>query len=186
MLRKSLVSILLLTVYLGSCLLIYNSETNNNETSIKTTSIEKSENTANIKETDKKESNEDIIGTLTISKLNLSNNIYNIDNPHNNVDENVTILNDDNNLIVLAAHSGPGYIAFFDDLDKLELNDTINLTYKKKEHVYKIINIEEQAKDGTIEINKTNTKRLILTTCSKKDKSKQLVITALLEKDDFE
>ena len=176
MLRKSLVSILLLTVYLGSCLLIYSSETNNNETSIKTARIEKSENTANIKKTDKKENNEDIIGTLTISKLNLSNNIYNIDNPHNNVDENVTILNDDNNLIVLAAHSGPGYIAFFDDLDKLELNDTINLTYKKKEHVYKIMNIEEQTKDGTIEINKTNTKRLILTTCSKKDKGKQLVV----------
>lgn len=185
MLRKSLVSILLLTVYLGSCLLIYNSENNTNKTSISTENIGKNENTANIKNIDKVENNEDIIGTLTIKKLNLSNDIYNIDNPHNNVDENVTILNDDINLIVLAAHSGPGYIAFFDDLDKLKIDDTINLKYKNKEYIYKIINIEEQAKDGTIEINKTDNQRLILTTCSKKDKKKQLVITSILEKDDF-
>ena len=192
MLRKSLVSILLLTVYLGSCLLIYNSENNTNKTSISTENIEKNENTANangnanIKNINKVENKEDIIGTLTIKKLNLSNNIYTINNPHNNVDENVTILNDDINLIVLAAHSGPGYIAFFDDLDKLKIDDTINLKYKNKEYIYKIINIEEQAKDGTIEINKTDNQRLILTTCSKKDKKKQLVITSILEKDDFE
>ena len=206
MLRKSLVSILLLTAYLGSCLLIYNTETNTK--SIKTTNIENSTNTANYInnkniQTDNEiigtltieklnlsksiyninsshnnvEENDEIIGTLTIDKLNLSKNIYNINSSHNNVEENVTILNDDINLIVLAAHSGPGYIAFFNDLDKLELNDTINLTYKGKDLVYKVTNIEEQAKDGTIEINKTNKQRLILTTCSKKDKNKQLVIT---------
>ena len=174
MLKKSLVSILLLTIYLGSCLLIYNSEKNNKV--INTANIERNTNTSYISTVTKKE-NDEIIGTLTINKLNLSKNIYNINSSHNNVEENVTILNDDINLIVLAAHSGPGYIAFFNDLDKLELNDTINLTYKGKDLLYKVTNIEEQAKDGTIEINKTNKQRLILTTCSKKDKNKQLVIT---------
>ena len=173
MLRKSLVSILLLTVYLGSCLLIYNSE--KDIKSISTANLERNTNTSYIS-TVSKEENDEIIGTLTIDKLNLSKNIYNINSSHNNVEENVTILNDDINLIVLAAHSGPGYIAFFDDLDKLELNDTINLTYNNKNLVYKVTNIEEQAKDGTIEINKTNKQRLILTTCSKKDKGKQLVV----------
>ena len=38
------------------------------------------------------------------------------------------------------------------------------------------LSIEEQVKDGTIEINKTDKQRLILTTCSKKDKTKQLVV----------
>ena len=174
MLRKSLVSILLLTIYLGSCLLIYDNE--KDIKSISTTNIERNTNTSYIS-TINKEENDEIIGTLTIDKLNLSKNIYNINSSHNNVEENVTILNDDINLIVLAAHSGPGYIAFFNDLDKLELNDTINLTYKGKDLVYKVTNIEEQAKDGTIEINKTNKQRLILTTCSKKDKNKQLVVT---------
>ena len=175
MLRKSLVSILLLTVYLGSCLLIYDNE--KDIKSISTTNIERNTNTSYIS-TINKEENDEIIGTLTIDKLNLSKNIYNINSSHNNVEENVTILNDDINLIVLAAHSGPGYIAFFDDLDKLELNDTINLTYNNKNLVYIVTNIEEQTKDGTIEINKTDKQRLILTTCSKKDKNKQLVITS--------
>ena len=173
MLRKSLVSILLLTAYLGSCLLIYNSE--KDIKSISTANLERNTNTSYIS-TVSKEENDEIIGTLTINKLNLSKNIYNINSSHNNVEENVTILNDDINLIVLAAHSGPGYIAFFNDLDKLELNDTVNLTYNNKNLVYKVINIEEQPKDGTIEINKTDKQRLILTTCSKKDKTKQLVV----------
>ena len=174
MLRKSLVSILLLTVYLGSCLLIYNSE--KDIKSISTANLERNTNTSYISTVNKDE-NDEIIGTLTIDKLNLSKKIYNINSSHNNVEENVTILNDDMNLIVLAAHSGPGYIAFFNDLDKLELNDTVNLTYNNKKLVYKVTNIEEQPKDGTIEINKTDKQRLILTTCSKKDKTKQLVVT---------
>ncbi len=173
MLRKSLVSILLLTVYLGSCLLIYNSE--KDIKSISTANLERNTNTSYISTVNKDE-NDEIIGTLTIDKLNLSKKIYNINSSHNNVEENVTILNDDMNLIVLAAHSGPGYIAFFNDLDKLELNDTVNLTYNNKKLVYKVTNIEEQPKDGTIEINKTDKQRLILTTCSKKDKTKQLVV----------
>ena len=148
MLRKSLVSTLLLTIYLGSCLLIYNSEKNNKV--INTANIERNTNTSYIS-TVSKEENDEIIGTLIIEKLNLSKNIYTINSSHNNVEENVTILNDDINLIVLAAHSGPGYI---------------------------VTNIEEQTKDGTIEINKTDSQRLILTTCSKKDKNKQLVITS--------
>ena len=180
MLRKSLVSILLLTIYLGSCLLIYTNETNTKN--IKTTNIEKTTNTGNY--ISSKNEQEETIGTLTIDKINLSRDIYNINSSHNNVDENVTILNDAINLIVLAAHSGPGYIAYFDDLDKLELNDIVKLTYNNKDLIYKVTNIEEQVKDGTIEINKTNKQRLILTTCSKKDKNKQLVITSEIVKDD--
>ncbi len=174
MLRKSLVSILLLTIYLGSCLLIYNSETNIK--SVSTKNIENNTNTSNTSYISTKDNNE-IIGTLTIDKLNLSKNIYNINSSHNNIEENVTILSDDINLIVLAAHSGPGYIAFFNDLDKLALNDNIKLNFKGEDLVYKVTNIEEQVKDGTIEINKTDKERLILTTCSTKDKGKQLVIT---------
>ena len=171
MLRKSLVSILILTAYLSSCLIIYNIETDKKEITSKISNIEKNINTANYIN-----NNEKIIGTLTIDKINLSQDIYNIKSSHNNVEENVTILNDDNGLIVLAAHSGQGSIAYFNNLDQLNLNDTINLTYKNKKLTYKVTKIEDQVKDGTIEINKTNTKRLILTTCSKKDKNKQLVI----------
>ncbi len=159
---------------MSSCLLIYKEEDNNYKKSI--INENKIKNSVNIKK------NHEIIGILKIDKINLNNNIYTITSTHNNIEENVTILNDQEELIVLAAHSGPGKIAYFNDLDKLEINDTINLKYKKENLIYKVIKIEEQIKDGTIEINKTNNKRLILTTCSKKDKNMQLVITTEIAK----
>ncbi|HIS38004.1 MAG TPA: sortase [Candidatus Onthousia faecavium] len=180
MLRKSLISFLLLTIYLGSCLLIYTDE--NKENTVEKAKIENSN--TNYLDNSIVTKN-DVIATLEIPKINLKRDIYSLANPHNNVEENVTILTDTENLIVLAAHSGPGDIAYFNDLDKLILNDTINLTYKNTNQLYKITNIEEQPKDGNIEIKKSNQKRLILTTCSKKSNNKQLVIIAKIEKDDL-
>ena len=176
MLRKSLISLLVLTLYIGSCILIYNNETNNNSKKIGITNISSNTNTSNKVNYLNNNIKEKPIAKLYIDKINLTKDIYDINSPYNNVDENVTILNDDNNLIVLAAHSGPGSIAYFNDLDQLDLNDKVRLLYNNKETNYKVTKIEEQVKDGTIEINKTNKQRLILTTCSKKDKNKQLVI----------
>ena len=175
MLRKSLVSLLVLTLYIGSCYIIYSSESNN-EKKINTTNISSTTNTSNKINYLNNDIKEKPIATIHIDKINLTKDIYDINSTHNNVEENVTILNDDKDLIVLAAHSGPGSIAYFDDLDKLIIDDKINLIYNNKKINYKVTKIEEQPKDGTIEINKTNKQRLILTTCSKKDKSKQLVI----------
>ena len=175
MLRKSLISFLLLTIYLGSCLLIYNYESK--DKTIKKDNINYLDNAIN--------KNNTVIATLEIAKINLKKDIYSLNNPHNNVEENVTILTDTENLIVLAAHSGPGDIAYFNDLDKLILNDTINLTYKNVNLIYKVTCIEEQTKDGNIEIRKSNKKRLVLTTCSKKSNDKQLVIISEIKKDDL-
>lgn len=185
MLRKSLVSLLVLLIYLGSCFIIYNSvEARGKATKISSNNIISTTNTANktskanfVNNLKKENDKEKPIAILSINKINLKKEIYDINSKHNNVEENVTILNDDDNLIVLAAHSGPGVIAYFDDLDELEINDKVELKYKNNNLTYKVIKIEEQLKDGTIEINKTPKKRLILTTCSKKDKLKQLVIT---------
>ena len=136
MLRKSLISFLLLTIYLGSCLLIYTDE--NKENTVEKAKIENSN--TNYLDNSIVTKN-DVIATLEIPKINLKRDIYSLANPHNNVEENVTILTDTENLIVLAAHSGPGDIAYFNDLDKLILNDTINLTYKNTNQLYKITNI---------------------------------------------
>ncbi len=177
MLRKSLISLLVIVIYIGSCILIYNSETSNNDNKkISITNISSNTNTSNKVNYINNNIKEKPIAKLHIDKINLTKDIYDINSSHNNVEENVTILNDDKNLIVLAAHSGPGSIAYFNNLDKLDLNDKISLIKNNKENNYKVIKIEEQVKDGTIEINKTNKERLILTTCSKKDKNKQLVI----------
>ena len=88
-------------------------------------------NIDNLKNKDK-----DIIGTLIIDKIKLKESLYNINSPKNNVNEHVTILKEsimpdqNNSIMFLAAHSGIGKIAFFEELDKLQKNDIIILIYK--------------------------------------------------------
>ena len=129
--------------------------------------------------------NTDILGTITINKINLKNNLYNIDDTRNNIEENVTILKEsvmpdkDNSIIFLAAHSGTGKIAYFERLNELKVNDLIKLKLKDKTYYYKIIEIFEKDKDGFIDISKTKEKQLVLTTCSPSKKNKQLIINSI-------
>ena len=63
------------------------------------------------------------IGRLIIEKIKLDQALYDINSPNNNVEENVTILKgsslptNNKGIIFLAAHSGTGDIAYFNDLD---------------------------------------------------------------------
>lgn len=134
--------------------------------------------------TDKKESP---IGKIIIKKIAINNNLYNINSKHNNIEENITILEDSimpdktNSIMYIAAHSGDGKIAYFNDLDKLKTNDEITIIYKNKKYIYSVKNIWEENKNGYIHINRENEKQLILTTCSKTKKNKQLVINSTLK-----
>ena len=122
------------------------------------------------------------IGEILIKKINLKQPIYNQTSKKNNIEENVTILNgsespsQENSIMFLAAHSGQGNIAFFNNLDKLNINDIILLKYDNITYKYIVTNIWETKKDGNIEIIKENYQQLILTTCSKQNKKKQLII----------
>ncbi len=84
-------------------------------------------------------------------------------------------------LIVLGAHSGIGKIAYFNDLDKLKINDEIKLIYYNKEYTYIITSISTQEKNGHINISKKDTSQLILTTCDKENKNKQLIIESKIK-----
>lgn len=179
--------ILLLTCYMIFCFSIYQ---NNNlkPKTIKSNNIERIENTSISKNEIIKANNDDnnsnidenLLATLSIKKINLKENIYPLTDKRNNVEEHVSILNgsnlNDDSLIILAAHSGYGKIAYFDRLDELKVDDRIELSINNKVLVYRLKKSEKQEKTGKIEIIKENTQQLILTTCSKDDKSKQLVI----------
>ena len=169
MLKRNLISLLLLSIYLISCLFIY---TKNCQ---KPTATSTSQNQYNPKDSFPIESNE-IIGTLTIEKIKLEKNLYNLNSPENNVDKNVTLLVDNENLIVIAAHSGTGPLAYFNDLDRLKINDEVDLTLHNNTYIFIVTKIENQTKDGTIELDKQAEKSLVLTTCNKNDKTKQLVL----------
>lgn len=131
---------------------------------------------------------EKYIAKLVIPKINLDKPIYSLNSKLNNVEKNVTILegsilpNNDNSIIFLAAHSGNGGIAYFNNLDKLKLNDNIIFQYNNYRYYYIINSIFEEDKDGDIEINITSKNQLVLTTCSKTDSKKQLIVNSNLIK----
>ena len=64
------------------------------------------------------------IGKIIIKKINLEKNLYEINSPQNTVEKNVTILKESTppiekeSIMILAAHSGTGDIAYFNSLDK--------------------------------------------------------------------
>ncbi len=124
---------------------------------------------------------DDIIGVLNIPKINFKMGFYNYNSKENNVNKNITLLNNTlpdkkNSTMIIAAHSGNSYLGYFKNLDKLDINDNIEIYYNNKKYHYIVDNIYEEEKDGTIEINKNSKDTtLILTTCSKK-KDKQLII----------
>lgn len=131
-----------------------------------------------------KQNNEEIIGNLIIDKINLDMPLYNIESKNNNIEENITILKEsilppkEKSIIFLAAHSGTSKISYFDNLDKLEINDTILLTINNTENIYQIKNIYKQKKNGYIHINKENKDQLILTTCDPNNNKYQLIINS--------
>ena len=81
--------------------------------------------------------------------------------------------------MIIAAHSGIGPIAYFQELNKLELNDEITLIIENKTYTYKVKDIWEEKKNGYINFNKENKKQLILTTCSPNKEGYQLVINCI-------
>lgn len=124
------------------------------------------------------------IGSLIIPKISLKNDLYPIGDQNNTIEKNVTILyisnepTENNSIIFIAAHSGTGKIAYFKNLDKLELEDKIILNYKNKTYTYKIENIWEIPKTGNINVEKTSNNQLVLTTCSPTRKNYQLIINS--------
>ena len=94
------------------------------------------------------------IATLTIPKINLIRPLYSINDKRNNIEENVTILKESTiDHIILAAHSGNSKVSYFNDLDKLQIDDTIIINYQNNQE-----------------------KTIILTTCSPSNDTMQLTI----------
>lgn len=120
-------------------------------------------------------------GKLIIDKINLEEELFPIDSNENTIERHVSILKDSNypNLMVIAAHSGIGPIAYFQELDKLELNDEIILIIENNKSIYKVKDIWEEKKNGYININKEKYNQLVLTTCSPNKEGYQLVINCI-------
>jgi len=128
------------------------------------------------------ESTYNYLGVLEIPKINLKNGFYDLNSKYNNVDYNVTIINGStypdtqNNNLILAAHSGDCNYCYFDKLYKLQTDDLAYIQYKNKKYTYKIVDIYEVEKDGTVAIYRDYDKNcLTLITCTRGSNTKQTV-----------
>lgn len=129
-------------------------------------------------------SNPDInyLAFLEIPKIKLNQGLLPINSLYNNVNYHVEILKISdlpdkiNGNFILAAHSGTSSIAYFRNLYKLKLNDLASIIYNNKKYTYKIVNIYNQTKKGSLNIYRdTNKTTLTLITCTKDDKTNQTV-----------
>ena len=130
----------------------------------------------------------DYIGYLTIPKINLKKGFLDMRSELNNIEQNITVIegssypDKEKGNLIIAAHSGSGWKAFFNDLYKLSTGDIAEVSYKGKKYTYKIVNIYKQEKTGTIAIYRNYDKTtLTLITCTNFDNATQTIYIAELQ-----
>ena len=129
----------------------------------------------------------DYIGYLIIPKINLTKGFVDKRSSENDVEKNILVVDGSNypdtekGNLILAGHSGTGWKAFFNDLYKLEVGDTAQITYKGKKYTYSITNIYTQPKVGKVAIYRDYSKTtLTLVTCTNTDSTTQTIYIAEL------
>lgn len=139
------------------------------------------------------ESKYDFIGILEIPKINLKRGFLDLSSKYNDVKYNITVINGstypdfENNNLILAAHSGVCSVCYFNKLYKLSVNDEAYVYYKNIKYYYKIVNIYDVEKDGTVAIYRDyNKNTLTLITCTRNSDTKQTVyILELINKENY-
>ena len=127
------------------------------------------------------------LGIISIPKINLEQGFYGIDNPMNNVDKNIELISNsnmpdvENGTLILAAHSGNDRVSYFNKLYKLNIDDEIEIIYNKSKYLYKLIDIYEVEKTGSITLHDINNiTSLVLVTCSNFNDNLQVVYISRL------
>ena len=122
------------------------------------------------------------IGLLEIPKIGVKRGFLDINEKYNNVDYNVTVIQGsnypdiENGNLILAAHSGNCSYCYFDKLYKLSKGDEAYVTYGNIKYLYKIVDIYEVEKTGTVAIYRDYTKKVLtLITCTRNSSTKQTV-----------
>lgn len=127
------------------------------------------------------------IAMLEIPKLELKRGLVSKGTAANNVSRNIMTLkessypNIEKGNLILAAHSGSGYNAYFRNLYKLNNKDIVNVYYNNVKYTYEIKNIYLQDKIGKLVIYRDKSKTtLTMITCTKNNRKKQTVYIAEL------
>ena len=89
--------------------------------------------------------------------------------------------NDYRKKIIIFGHSGMGYGTYFNNLDKLNLNDIVYLDINNNKLTYYVSNIYMASKEDINILKEENKSILLLITCDKYDKNNRLVVKLLLK-----
>ena len=188
MVRKSITCISLL--FIGCGITYFGLDYHNQLTSLSTNEllVEKyfeKEKTNNKQNSNPRKNN--YIAILEIPKIKFKRGLYKIDNPLSNIDKNIIFLdssdmpNEKNSRVIIVGHSGATSNAYFKNLYKLKKSNNLLLYYDNIKYTYKITDIYEVVKNGTLALESNKDKKMLtLVTC--KGNTKQLVIVATLTK----
>ena len=139
------------------------------------------ERLANIGEEDKSITY-NYIGTLEIDKLGLKRGFLDINSPYNNVNKNVTVIENstmpdvENGNLILAAHSGNCWVCYFDKLHRLSIGDHASVNYNGYAYYYELKNVYNVPKTGTVEVKRDPDKTVLtLITCTHNSDTEQTV-----------
>jgi LPXTG-site transpeptidase (sortase) family protein len=84
--------------------------------------------------------------------------------------------------VMLAAHSGNARVSYFKNLNKLEMDDNVSISYKGKIYNYKVVNIYDIEKTGKAQIIRNkNVSTLTLVTCRHNTNKQIIVICELVD-----
>ena len=122
------------------------------------------------------------IAVLKIPKIGLEKGLASKDSYWNNVNRNIQILSEsdmpdvEKGNVILAGHSGNSGVSYFRKLNKLQIDDTVSISYQGKEYVYKMVNSYEIEKNGYAHILRNAEKTTLTMITCKHNTNKQLVV----------
>ena len=122
------------------------------------------------------------IAVLKIPKIGLEKGLASKDSYWNTVNRNIQILSEsdmpdvEKGNVILAGHSGNSGVSYFRKLNKLQIDDTVSISYQGKEYVYKMVNSYEIEKNGYAHILRNAEKTTLTMITCKHNTNKQLVV----------
>ncbi len=121
---------------------------------------------------------------IDIPKIGVYEEIYDKTSINNDINKHVIIMKEssypgEGKNVIIGAHSGSGPLAYFKDLDRLEIGDQIIIKYLDNKYVYVVNNIHKDDKNGKIVIKEND--GLTLFTCYPGDKNNYLIISTYLQ-----
>ena len=125
---------------------------------------------------------EGYLGRLMIPKINFNRGFYKIDSKYNDVNINIQVMKGSSypdvarGNFIIAGHSGNVWYSFFKNLYKLKIGNVAYVTYKNEKYTYKLVDIYEVKKTGTVTVKRKKSKSVMtLITCTKNSKTMQTI-----------